>query len=924
MNKVQVLILFLFVYTSSFAQTEISGVINNYTSVNTIDADTCFSKLTVEDASLFSVGEKVILIQMQGATIDESNTSSFGTVNNLNNTGNYEINEIESIIGNDIYLAFQLVNAYNVTGKVQLINMPTYQNAEIVDTLTADAWDGSKGGILALKVEGQLFMEGIIDVSGLGFRGGIAQTATNNNCNWLIQQNDYYYDTGNWRGSEKGAGIAQVITGKEFGKGAQANGGGGGNDHNAGGGGGAHITNGGNGGVNDEPSTFGCQGNHPGIGGKGISEFENKLFLGGGGGAGHENNEVATDGGNGGGIVILIVNEFYPLGYSINSKGISTEDGGGDGGGGGGAGGTILLETQFIETTVHLFVNGGDGGLINNGFGDRCHGPGGGGSGGRIITNLTTGDPFQTILNGGQAGMSINSTSCNDGNNGAQDGQNGILEPLNSVIEASEIFLNPIADFTFATNGGVVDLTNVSSNANMYQWEFGDMNSSILESPTYTYTESGTFIIQLIATNHCGSDTTTQEVTINLEFAPTAAFTFDMENGCAPLLVNFMDASQGTVDSYEWTFAGGDPSTSNEPNPQVVYNTPGFFDVQLEVSGIAGADIILLENIIEVLPEPTADFSFNINGGTVTFSNLSTNINSSLWDFGDNNTDDLTNPSHTYSQNGMYTVQLIVENNCGMDTLSQTINIEIPDLPTAAFTLDDGSGCAPLLVNFSDVSSGTVNTYLWTFEGGNPSTSSDPNPQVLYTTPGIYNVQLEVTNTLGSDLVLMEDLIEIVPAVDTDFDFNINDLEVSFFTNTVNATDYQWNFGDGMMSTEENPVHNYTMAGTYEVTLAATSEFCGMAVTQSILIDFVDVDDLFKKEPIKIYPNPATDFLSIETEIDRDLGFQVFSIEGKELISFKQSFRNILNLDISSLPLGVYILKLQDEKRFRTFRLLVF
>jgi len=249
MNKLFALFfLSLFAYQLN-AQVELSGVINNYSKVTQIENDSCQNKITVTDASPFDEGQFVVLIQMQGATIDESNSSDFGDILELNNTGFYEINEIVAEVG----------------------------------------------GVLALKISGQLLMNANIDVSGLGFRGGATQTATNNNCTWLFQQNDYFYDFGNWRGAAKGEGIAPIILDKEFGKGPQANGGGGGNDHNSGGGGGANISSGGAGGENDEPQTFGCQGNHPGLGGKAIGNFENRIFLGGGGGAGHDNNMVATN-----------------------------------------------------------------------------------------------------------------------------------------------------------------------------------------------------------------------------------------------------------------------------------------------------------------------------------------------------------------------------------------------------------------------------------------------------------------------------------------------------------------------------------------------------------------------------------------------------------------------------------------------------
>ena len=83
-----------------------------------------------------------------------------------------------------IYLKYQNEHEYDINGSVQLITMPNYGDANVVNTLTADAWNGETGGVLALKVSGQLLLGSNIDVSGLGFRGGETQTASNNNCTW--------------------------------------------------------------------------------------------------------------------------------------------------------------------------------------------------------------------------------------------------------------------------------------------------------------------------------------------------------------------------------------------------------------------------------------------------------------------------------------------------------------------------------------------------------------------------------------------------------------------------------------------------------------------------------------------------------------------------------------------------------------------
>jgi len=660
------------------AQVQLSGVVNNYTKVTAIEKNECQTRITVQNTGSFVEENRVVLIQMQGAIIDESNSASFGDITDFGSAGLYEIHEIDFIDGQDVFLSKQLVNDYDVNGNVQLISMPTFDDVEVVDTLTATPWDGNVGGVLALKVDGQLLLNGTIDVSGLGFSGGVTNTAANNNCTWLFQQNDFHYNFGNWRGAAKGEGIAEIINGKEFGKGAQANGGGGGNDHNSGGGGGGNVTNGGVGGENFEPSNFGCQGSHPGVGGKGISNFQNRLFLGGGGGAGHDNNGVGTNGGRGGGIVILQINNLTPNAFSIKANGVTPPDGGGDGGGGGGAGGSILIEAQSVMNTIQLDAIGGNGGLVAN-PGERCFGPGGGGSGGRVVTNLMTSDPLTVAINGGQPGLTTGSTSCADGNNGAQNGMDGMIENTTLAIVGNEEFLIPNADFDFTINMGEVTFINLSNNDEEVVWDLGDGSTSTVSEPIHTYSQEGVYEVQLIISNVCGTDTVSQM--IEIFFPPIASFDFGTSEGCIPFVMDYNNLSTGSINSLNWTFEGGIPASSTDTNPQVIYETAGVFDVQLIADGPGGSDTVLLEDAVEIVEAPVADFDFVIDGSTVTFTNNSNNAMDYIWSFGDGSSaSDTINPTHQYDNPGTYEVTLTAFAEYCEVTFTQAIFLDFVDV----------------------------------------------------------------------------------------------------------------------------------------------------------------------------------------------------------------------------------------------------
>ncbi|RMF72393.1 MAG: hypothetical protein D6740_05420, partial [Alphaproteobacteria bacterium] len=339
-----------------------------------------------------------------------------------------------------VWVAHELVHQYQPSGGgVQLVGIPTFTGHVIVgDTLRARPWDGQTGGVLALDVDGLLELAAPIDASACGFRGG-PKVAEPSQCQWFLQQNDWYYPMGSWRGAPKGEGIAAWIAGKEAGRGPQANGGGGGNDHNAGGGGGGHLTSGGQGGEEVPPSVFGCHGPYPGKGGRPLDAAPGlRLFMGGGGGAGHtEYLSASNEGGRGGGILMLWADSLRTHGFRLSANGESLPVANGESGGGGGAGGTIWLDVATALDTIHAWVRGGDGGTVDNQTG-RCAGPGGGGAGGRILTQV----PVVAELAGGQNGINLNPGPCDDPASQAAPGEAGVLAPLPDLPQGTQ----PLAD----------------------------------------------------------------------------------------------------------------------------------------------------------------------------------------------------------------------------------------------------------------------------------------------------------------------------------------------------------------------------------------------------------------------------------------------------------------------------------------------
>jgi len=403
------------VLTALGQTTNISGIVNTYHKVvEVIPAKACFR---VADPTGLNVNTLVMVVQMKGATINTTNTSSFGDTTSLNSAGNYEIGTICYIIGDSIFLFHDLLNSYDVSAKVQLVQFAEYNSANVVDTVKAASWDSATGlgGVIAIYADQDITLNAPIYADSSGYAGG-AWYNNSGTCNFVQQAGTgFVYDitaTSNLNGAYKGESAAIISSTQNAAKGAPANGGGGGNNHNNSGGGGGNLTTGGTGGGNSSSGPVGCNvTNNWGRGGKALSSWSGiKIFMGGGGGAGHANNGNATSnyGGNGGGIIFIWANNLIGNGYAIRAAGGTGGASQSDGAGGGGAGGTVIMHVANYTGSAVVNVNGGTGGLSDNGsVVGRCFGGGGGGSGG--VVYFTGATPGITVsVSGGAAGLEIN------------------------------------------------------------------------------------------------------------------------------------------------------------------------------------------------------------------------------------------------------------------------------------------------------------------------------------------------------------------------------------------------------------------------------------------------------------------------------------------------------------------------------------
>jgi large repetitive protein len=401
--------------------------------------------------------------------------------------------------------------------------------------------------------------------------------------------------------------------------------------------------------------------------------------------------------------------------------------------------------------------------------------------------------------------------------------------------------------------------TNNTTGATVFDWDFGDGNSSAQNSPSNVYAAVGNYTVQLIAStaNGCKDSMSTS---IELIKPPVANFTQSPDTGCSPLIVNFTDLSSGSFISYNWNFGNG--TSSNDTTPSFATYLNGSDDtsyiVVLTVSNLC-ASVSHKDTVTVFYPWVNADFgtdfSFNCSPMYVQFGSLSLGtVTSMQWDFGDGTTGSGSNPPmHTYYYNGTndttYNITLYASNHCRADTITKSITV-LPNYVNAFFNTSSPSGCAPFTATFTDFSDGATNV-SWDFGDGN--VSSVQSPSHTFTNAGTYTIFQYVTNGCGFDTATAS--ITVYPSAGIAFTFSPSPVcinqPISFNNTTTGGIGYNWNFGDGSSSIVTSPSHSYTSGGTFTVTLTATSQTNGCVDSlQKILTVFQPPVPAFTPTPL--------------------------------------------------------------------------
>jgi len=342
----------------------------------------------------------------------------------------------------------------------------------------------------------------------------------------------------------------------------------------------------------------------------------------------------------------------------------------------------------------------------------------------------------------------------------------------------------------------------------------------------------GTHTIRLIATDsEAASDTAVVSIGIGEvpNQSPTASFSFS----CSNLTCTFTDGStdpDGTVESWAWQF--GDGGTSNEQSPQHTYGAGGMYDVVLTVTddGDAMDDVMRQVSVTPQNQGPTASFSVVCDLLTCTFTDASTDSDGTVegwsWSFGDGSTSEQQNPQHTYASGSTYSVTLTVTDDRGGTGQAQQ-QVTPNEKPLADFSFL----CTGRVCQFADSSTdpdGSISDRNWSFGDGASSTQSTPSH--TYVADGDYDVRLIVTDDASAKDTVTKTVSVVQPNQPPVAAFSnaCTDLSCDFTDESTDAdgtvVGWQWDFGDGAVSSDQNPSHTYAVEGTYTVTLIVTDD----------------------------------------------------------------------------------------------------
>ncbi len=440
--------------------------------------------------------------------------------------------------------------------------------------------------------------------------------------------------------------------------------------------------------------------------------------------------------------------------------------------------------------------------------------------------------------------------------------------------------------------GDVFQFVNTSQNLSNTLWDFGDGQSSNLNSPSHVYQQGGSYLVSLIGTDPIGGCTDTFSLPVVVLATPQASLFLSDTVGCAPLSVQFTETS-GTAQFHTWDFGNG--NTWVGPTAQHTFQA-GSYQIIHVASNVYGCSDTA-QAFVWVNPNPTADFQLPLTQSCtfpiqVAINNTSQGAQGFQWTFGNGQSSQLNQPIVDYTTAGNFIIQLVATNSFGCtDTATDTISVN--PAVSADFRLEPFNGCAPFAPVFVNLSTG-ANTYTWNFSDGGGS--NDAEPSYIFPNPGSYDVQLIASNSISgcADTLFMSQAINVHPNPTAAFTISpqaasVIEPHVDMLDGSTNATYVYYDMGDGNFFDFPNGGYVFPEVDTgyHTILQIAVNEF-GCMDTAEQQIRFFGETTLYIPNAFTPNGDQVNPFFKVYGRLVDDFHLEIFTRWGQKVFESRK------------------------------------
>jgi PKD repeat protein len=240
----------------------------------------------------------------------------------------------------------------------------------------------------------------------------------------------------------------------------------------------------------------------------------------------------------------------------------------------------------------------------------------------------------------------------------------------------------------------------------------------------------------------------------------------------------------------------------------------------------------------------------------------------------------------------------------------EVCNGTIPNQGGNMFFASNTDLCEKFCINFFDSSTNNPISWEWIFPGADSSSSTVQNPvNICYNVPGVYDVTLITTNPNGTDTLTLNNFITVYATPPSP-----TITQIGYTLTSSPANSYQWQLNTVDIPGATNQSYTISQSGLYTVIVGDITG-CKNSASKDVLIS--GIDDVTNGANISIFPNPAGDEVTIQTSSIQNNEATIISITnilGKTVEQEKVKWKGQATLDVSNLPSGIYIVKVENEK----------